>query len=284
MGYILALAVALAESGKDVLGKIASRVLPVPLLLGAYKLVALTIVLPLAVLTWRAQDISFLPILVADALLNTLAFYLYLKAISISPLSLTVPLLSFSPLFLLLSSYLMLGQRVSFAGAVGVLLVVVGAYFLNVSDIRRGILAPIRSLLSEPGSRHMLIVALIWSITANLDKMGVDRVGPLAWVALMSGGVSLGAFAVASLRGDVRAKASHLHIVAIMGILDALGAVLQMVAITLTLVPYVIAIKRTSILWSAIAGILIFKEKKPHERLLGAAMMLSGVVLILLRA
>jgi len=284
LGYILALAVALAESGKDVLGKIASRVLPVPLLLGAYKLVALTIVLPLAVLTWRAQDISFLPILVADALLNTLAFYLYLKAISISPLSLTVPLLSFSPLFLLLSSYLMLGQRVSFAGAVGVLLVVVGAYFLNVSDIRRGILAPIRSLLSEPGSRHMLIVALIWSITANLDKMGVDRVGPLAWVALMSGGVSLGAFAVASLRGDVRAKASHLHIVAIMGILDALGAVLQMVAITLTLVPYVIAIKRTSILWSAIAGILIFKEKKPHERLLGAAMMLSGVVLILLRA
>ena len=54
----------------------------------------------------------------------------------------------------------------------------------------------------------------------------------------------------------------------------------QMIAINLTFVAYVISVKRTSALFSVILGKIILKEKGIKERLLGAAIMVSGVFLI----
>ena len=55
-----------------------------------------------------------------------------------------------------------------------------------------------------------------------------------------------------------------------------------MTAISLTLVTYVIAIKRTSVIMSVLWGAIIFKEKGIKERLVGAVIMVLGVVLIVL--
>jgi len=55
-----------------------------------------------------------------------------------------------------------------------------------------------------------------------------------------------------------------------------------MKAISLTLVAYVIAIKRTSVIISVIFGHSIFKEKGIKERLLGAIIMVIGVLFITL--
>ena len=58
--------------------------------------------------------------------------------------------------------------------------------------------------------------------------------------------------------------------------------ILQMRIIQLTLVSYVIAIKRLSIVFGVLFGYLIFKEKNIKERLAGASIMVAGAVLILL--
>jgi uncharacterized membrane protein len=42
-----------------------------------------------------------------------------------------------------------------------------------------------------------------------------------------------------------------------------------------------IAVKRTSLVFSVIYGWLIFKEEKIKERLIGSGLMLAGVVVIL---
>jgi len=55
-----------------------------------------------------------------------------------------------------------------------------------------------------------------------------------------------------------------------------------MLAINLTLVAYVISIKRLSIIFSVIFGFLLFKEKGFKERLTGAIIMVLGVILITL--
>ncbi len=55
-----------------------------------------------------------------------------------------------------------------------------------------------------------------------------------------------------------------------------------MSAISIGLVPYVIAIKRTSIVLSVIWGGLFFGERGIRQRLLGAVVMLAGVVCITL--
>jgi len=55
-----------------------------------------------------------------------------------------------------------------------------------------------------------------------------------------------------------------------------------MTAITMTLVPYVISVKRTSIVMSVLSGHIIFKEKGLVERLSGVAIMIAGILCITL--
>ncbi len=54
----------------------------------------------------------------------------------------------------------------------------------------------------------------------------------------------------------------------------------QMTALSLTLVAYVIAIKRTSAVFSVILGWAIFRERGFKARLLGSSIMLLGVIAI----
>ena len=42
--------------------------------------------------------------------LDTFAFYLYMKAIKLSPLSLSIPFLSFTPVFMILTGFIVLGE------------------------------------------------------------------------------------------------------------------------------------------------------------------------------
>ncbi len=281
VGILLSFGVALLESVKDTVGKVATRETSPVSLLFLYKGTALLVLLPL--LLWRGAhaDLSiFLPVAALNASLNALAFYLYLKAISLSPLSVTVPVLSFSPVFLLFTSRIMLGQEVPPLGAAGVLLVALGSYVLNLGEAKGGLFRPVLALLREPGPKYMLTVALLWSVTANLDRVGVEASDPVLWVVSMNVGIALFTlpFAVGGLR---RRRVSPFHPLA-MGVADAVGSVLQMLAITLTLVPYVIAVKRTSTLLSSLVGVLLFHEGRWKERLAGATVMSLGASLILL--
>jgi uncharacterized membrane protein len=55
-----------------------------------------------------------------------------------------------------------------------------------------------------------------------------------------------------------------------------------MVALTMALVPYVIAVKRLSAVFGVLIGALLFKESGLAERLFGTALMVAGVFFIAL--
>ena len=96
----------------------------------------------------------------------------YMKAIKASDLSITVPMLTFSPLFLLITSPLTLGEFPNLFGLFGILFIVAGSYMLNIKQRKEGWLVPFKALLSQNGPKFMLIVAFLWSISANFDKIG----------------------------------------------------------------------------------------------------------------
>src|SRR4030042_4598594 len=98
--------------------------------------------------------------------LEIIALILYIKALRISPLSLTLPFLSLTPVFLILTSYLIIGEQVSFQGGIGIIFIAVGSYTLNLHEMRRGIFEPFKAISREKGSVFMIGVALIYSITS----------------------------------------------------------------------------------------------------------------------
>ncbi|WP_429886048.1 EamA family transporter, partial [Geoalkalibacter halelectricus] len=275
----LALLTALFESGKDIFGKKGLLAGADPYVMAwAWRLLALPFLLPLLLLPQALPEQlgpAFWPALLAGSVLNILAAILYMKAISQSDLSLCVPLVTFTPLFLLLTSPLLLAEVPSPGGILGVVLIVSGAYLLNLSRLSSGWREPIRALFHAPGARLMLGVALIWSLTANIDKIGLQNSSPLLWAAAINAAIALGMLPlVAMRRRQVEARyCLPWRWLVLVGLCGGLTTLCQMLAISLTQVPYVIAVKRLSILFTALAGLLLLREQGLRERLAGTLVM-----------
>ena len=214
--------------------------------------------------------------------INAVTTLLYIKAIKVSDLSLTVPLVALTPLFMLLTSPLIVGEYPKFFDYIGILLIVAGSYLLNIKEKSQGYLAPFKALLNEPGPKFMLIVAFLWSITSNFDKIGVKNSSPIFWLFSLFGTMTILLLPVLLQKtpnpGTKILK--QLPMLATMGFFNAIGVLCQMQALTLTLVVQVIAIKRTSVLMGVLFGHFIFKEKDIQQRLLGAGIMILGVFFI----
>lgn len=282
---VLALLTASCESMKDLFGKKSLGRVDEYMVAWALRFFALPFLLPLLfVIDIPTLGSEFWPALVVDGSLNVVAALLYMRALKISDLSLTVPLVTFTPLFLLVTSPLIVGEFPSPYGLAGIALIVAGSYTLNIRQRHAGFLAPMRALLRDRGPRLMLVVAAIFSITANVDKIGVQNSSPLFWSITLSAFMTLSLFPLMLLRsrsGAVELR-ENLRGLVLIGLFSALTTIFQMTAIQLTLVAYVIAIKRTSAIFSVLLGHLVLREQGLRERLAGATLMVAGVLLITL--
>ena len=279
----LSILTAVSEAAKDVFSKKRLRSSNAYMVAWSYRLFSLPFLLPLLFFI-DIPEISteFWVALFLSGGLNVVTTILYMKAISHSDLSLTVPMVAFTPLFLLVTSPIIVGEFPNLAGVLGVVLIVVGSYFLNIKEVQKGFLAPFRSLVSQKGPRYMLLVAFIWSLSSNFDKMGVNASSPLFWA------ITVNVFIAFAMMPVVLYKVRRQSLDLItnwekylpIGMLGAATLIFQMLAINLTLVAYVISIKRTSAVLVVIAGSLFFKEKGTTYRLVGSLIMIAGVVLI----
>jgi len=150
-------------------------------------------------------------------------------------------------------------------------MVFAGSYILNISKINAGLLEPIKAIFKERGSVYILIVVLIWSITANLDKMGVSSSSPVFWSFSMS--VGLGVLGLLALKLRMSFNFPFLYL----SLADTLSTLFQMIAISLIPVPYVISIKRLSVLFSSLWGIIFLGE---GTNLIGILFMILGGIII----
>jgi len=241
--------------------------------------------------------------------LNILAFILYVKALKMADMSLTVPLVTLTPLFLLVTSPLIVQEWPTSADAAGVVLLIIGSYVLNLKaatdlvDLASGtahlsqsslqpsriqrLCGPLLAMARNPGSRMMLCVAFIWSITSNFDKIGVNNSSPLFWAIALFTVIAGGMVPFVFLRGEGRSKGfgpllAQWQLLGITGGFNAIAVALQMLALTMAPVAQVIAVKRMSALISVLFGHFFFGEKGLKERLLGAVIMVSGVVIMAL--
>jgi len=216
--------------------------------------------------------------------LEAFAMLLYVRALKLSPLSLTLPFMALTPVFLLVIPFVLLGERITPAGGAGILLIATGSYLLNLGEVRNGFLAPLRAIGREPGSRLMIAVALIYSITSTLGKKAVTASSPLFFAGTYFPVLTLILTPVALWGGrhELRAVARNgtLRAALLPGVFYAVVLISHMVAVSRTNVAYMIAVKRTSLLIGVLYGHLLFREPGIRHRLPGATLMLAGVALI----
>jgi drug/metabolite transporter (DMT)-like permease len=214
--------------------------------------------------------------------LELLALYLYMKAIKVSPLSLTLPFLAFTPAFIILTGRLLLGERLSPYGVLGIFLIVIGAYCLNLSHIRSGFFAPLKAIIKEPGSRIMLLVSLIYSITSVNGKLGILHSSPYFFAITYFTALTVLIVLFAPFVHDFHARSlisSPLKGMTV-GLITGLEIFSHVLAISQVQAAYMISIKRTSVIFGVLYGTWLFKEEKIGERLFGAVIMIGGVFFI----
>ena len=93
-------------------------------------------------------------------------------------------MLSFTPVILTGTSYILLHEVPSLSGFAGICIIVSGSYVLNISAEDEHFLDPVKSMLRNQGSWYMLIVALLFAVSINFDKIAMLNSDPFFGMAL----------------------------------------------------------------------------------------------------
>ncbi len=219
--------------------------------------------------------------------LEIVAMLLYVRAIRDSPLSVTLPYMAFTPVFTVVTGQLLLGETVSGRGLFGIVLVVLGAWGLNLDRARRHPstwLAPFSAIVRDRGSRLMLTVAAIYSVTAVLGKGALSLMpglalgfGALYFVLL--GGLTLLFFSFLEPTAVSRAFRSG-PFAWLVAVLMAIMVITHFLALAQAETAYMIAVKRLSILFGIVLGAWVFRELRFRQHMVAAGLMVAGVALI----
>lgn len=111
---------------------------------------------------------------------NFAANFLFFKAIQISDISKSVPMLSFTPVFAFVSSWIVLGEVPTATQFGGASLVSLGALILNG-----------KPSLTNKGPYLMLVVALLWGSLGPVDKLCVRYTSIPMHIMLQTIGIAL---------------------------------------------------------------------------------------------
>jgi len=232
---------------------------------------------------WPSLDPTFWKTLAVLLPMETLALVLYMEALRVSPLSLTVPFLAFTPAFMILTGAIILGERLDLKGIAGIFLIVAGSYSLHLKDLRSGFWAPFAAVFREKGSVLMLAVAFLYSVTSVLGKLAIMHSDPFFFAGFYFIVHGIFAATVLAVLFDVyplQVVRQSPKGVFWVGIAQTVTVISHMVAISLAPAAYMIAVKRLSVLFGVLMGCLFFREEDLAGRLFGAGLMVAGVFLI----
>lgn len=219
--------------------------------------------------------------------LTILGNLLTLRAVSLSPFSLMVPILGLSPVFTTLFGIVLLGEWPSISQWLGIILAVVGVLVLYAPPEKPWALFSFwPRFVQERGARYMAGAALIWALCAPLDKLALREASPALHALLVFSAFTLIFLFWLTWRGDLRIYPivkRHWPLLIATGLLGGLCTVFQLLALQHTPAGAFEAIKRVMSQLLALGfGSILFKEELSRAKLAGIVILSIGVPLIVL--
>ncbi len=250
--------------------------------------VAVTMLPVAAYFAWRypmqPQGWAFLAGSVA---LNTLYFFFLSRGYASGDLSLVYPIArGMGPMLVPVLGVLALGERVSAQAMVGIGCVVAGIYTVNWGGRLRDLRAGPMGLLRRRETRYALLTGLCIAGYSVVDKQGVKYVHPVLYNYLLCTGAAIGVGLIVlrtagtgPLGEEWRAGAWR-PLAA--GFLMFLSYSLVLTAFQIARVSYVTPAREVGIAFAVLLGAVALREPFAGGRLLGAGLIIAGVVLIAL--
>ncbi|MEQ8509686.1 MAG: EamA family transporter [Rhodospirillaceae bacterium] len=223
---------------------------------------------------------------VITALAGLFANLLFLMALRVSSLSLTVPVLGLVPVFTTVFGALALNEIPTGQQTLGIVLAVLGLLTLYLPEDDLNPVHVFSRFATDTGARYMLGVAVLWSATAPLDKASMALSSPATHAFVQVCLISAALMVYIAVTGRTRAIAisrQALTPAALSSLTAGIAYGSQLVAYQLTLVGVVESLKRVIGLLSALLlGAILLHEPLTKPKLVGIALMIIGVPLIIL--
>jgi len=206
------------------------------------------------------------------------------RAYRTGELSLVYPLTQTSILYVPIWGILLLGERLTPLGIAGILLIVLGAWSVQLRRVAfTEMLRPFTNL-TDPAVRAALLAGFIYSLGAVIDKTGVSGYSPLYFTYLLV--MFMFAFMTLNiLRPRYRRRivpewrrSRHLILAAgpvMMGSFLSFRYGLQMAPMS-----YAVPVRQISLLFAVLIGVLILGETCGRIRFAAALTILAGVLLV----
>jgi drug/metabolite transporter (DMT)-like permease len=207
-------------------------------------------------------------------------------ALRLGDVSAVQPIMGFIPLLTMVGGALFFNEQPSALAMIGILLVVLGLYFVG---LRKGssALEPIRAFATSRASWIALLATLFWTVTSLTHKVGIGEVGPMPWATALTLGsavaLSVALPVVARSKGGValpRQTMPWMQVVVLAGICFAVQQFGLHNALRRSQAGYVMAVVSSSILLATAVGVLVLREQGGSHRITGALLVSSGVALI----
>jgi uncharacterized membrane protein len=199
-------------------------------------------------------------------------------------LSLTYPLAQTSMIYVPLWGVLLLGETVSLFGLGGILLVMAGAYSVQLRQFSASeVLRPLRSL-GDPSVQAALAAGLIYSVGAVIDKTGVGIFPPFYFTYLLVMFMLL--FMTINLlrpryRGRILAELKCSRNLVLLSGPIMMGSFLTFrYGLNLAPVSYAVPVRQVSLLIGVLIGTLFLGETCGRIRFTAALLILGGVFMI----
>jgi drug/metabolite transporter (DMT)-like permease len=228
---------------------------------------------------WRLEP-SYGVVGPAVVVLQIVANLLLLRALAVSSLSRTIPFLSLTPVLTGVLGQLALGQAPADLQWAGIVAVTAGTLGLSLGRAEGG-------LRFDRGSLMALAVAGIWSATAALDKLCIERANSPTHAFVQSAAMAVLLLPLVATRGRLggwqRAR-HHAPALALAVFFGSAALSLQLMAIETVLVSLVETIKRGAGSFLALViGRFRFGEPLTPQKILSVGLVVVGTGLVLLR-
>jgi drug/metabolite transporter (DMT)-like permease len=234
----------------------------------------------LTVLARQGFRAAAIPFVIGTIVLHALYFFTLGRAYASGDLSLVYPIARGLGVALVpLAALGLFDERLSRLGALGIGLVAAGIFSLH---WRPG--AWTRAALRGSGTGWALATGVLIAAYSLLDKGGVARISPLAYIWLMEVGSCALLTPVALARAEAIRKEwrANRAAIAAAALMSPTAYLLVLFAFQLAKTGYVVAAREMSIVLSAIIGSLWMKEGALGRRLAGAGLVLAGVACVAL--
>ncbi len=256
-------------------------------------LVATLMVIPFISLVDFSIPSRLIAIMIAIGFLAALGGLFFTKAYRHMDVSSVAPMANINPIFIVLLAVVFLGEKITINHAIGIGLLIIGAYILEMDHNFSSLKAPFVKIWKSKYQHYVIFGLLIYAFTAMLDKLIANRLmssghganAQFTMIFFIWISVSVTFSAMTAIKFKLFREVKHAwHNGWIWIILSAafvFGATITYYkAITLMFVGIVIPVKRLSSLFETFLGGEIFHEKGLMLKMAACTVMVVGAVII----